>query len=395
MVYLVKGGSWLGSSKIIGSLTSFILALAFANMLPKESYGIYKYVLSIIGILAIIALPGINISLARSIARGFEGSYFKALKIKFKWSLIGLICGLFISGYYFFINNKIVGICLLTGSLAFPLLNGVLIYGPYLQGKKSFRKLSVYNSLYSIFLTFSLIIALLITKKVLFTIIVYFCASVIIQLIIFKQVFRYAALNDKTEEETISFGKHLSLMEVFANIAGQIDKILLWHYLGAAQLAVYSFALAPVDQIRTLFRTINPLALPKFASNEPELLKKSLTKKIIALAILIILIIIFYIILIPFAFNVLFKQYMDSVKYTKLYSLILIFYPFSLFGTALTAQAQKKALYILKISEPIIKITLMAVLIPFFGIFGAVITLVISSGISGLIALCFFKRMPD
>ena len=51
MVYLAHGGFWLSFGQIISSLSSFLLAIAFANLLPKETYGNYKYILSIASIL--------------------------------------------------------------------------------------------------------------------------------------------------------------------------------------------------------------------------------------------------------------------------------------------------------------------------------------------------------
>ena len=46
MIYLAKGGFWLTLGQIISSVSSFALAVAFANFLPKEVYGNYKYIIS-------------------------------------------------------------------------------------------------------------------------------------------------------------------------------------------------------------------------------------------------------------------------------------------------------------------------------------------------------------
>ena len=101
MVYLVKGGSWLTLNRVIGSIIALTLAVVYANLLPKESYGLYKYVLSIVSILAITTLPGMDIALTRSIVNGYEGSIKKVIKTKLAWSLLGIITGLGISVYYF------------------------------------------------------------------------------------------------------------------------------------------------------------------------------------------------------------------------------------------------------------------------------------------------------
>jgi len=102
MVYLAKGGSWLTLGQIVSTIASFLSAIAFANLLPRETYGQYKYILSITSILAIPTLAGINTAVIRAIARGYEGSFIPALKTKIKWGLLGGITSIGLAGYYYF-----------------------------------------------------------------------------------------------------------------------------------------------------------------------------------------------------------------------------------------------------------------------------------------------------
>ena len=41
MVYFTKGGFWLSLGQIFGSLAGLVLALIYANFLPKTTFGIY------------------------------------------------------------------------------------------------------------------------------------------------------------------------------------------------------------------------------------------------------------------------------------------------------------------------------------------------------------------
>jgi O-antigen/teichoic acid export membrane protein len=67
MVYLTKGGFWLTTGKIISAIVGFILLIIYANFLPKETFGNFQYILSIIGLLYIFNLPGLDTSLTKSI----------------------------------------------------------------------------------------------------------------------------------------------------------------------------------------------------------------------------------------------------------------------------------------------------------------------------------------
>ena len=105
MVYLTKGTFWLTLGQIISSASSFILAIAFANLLPKETYGVYKYILSIVSILNISTLSGINTAITQAVARKYEGSVIPAIKMKIYWGLFGSLASLILAGYYYFQGN--------------------------------------------------------------------------------------------------------------------------------------------------------------------------------------------------------------------------------------------------------------------------------------------------
>ena len=53
LVYLSRGGFWLSIGQGVAMLSGFFLSTAFANLLPKESFGTYKFILSGVAILGI------------------------------------------------------------------------------------------------------------------------------------------------------------------------------------------------------------------------------------------------------------------------------------------------------------------------------------------------------
>ena len=59
MVYVARGGFWVTAGNIVSALAAFGLAVAYANLLPKESYGTYKYILSLAGIIGAFSLTGL------------------------------------------------------------------------------------------------------------------------------------------------------------------------------------------------------------------------------------------------------------------------------------------------------------------------------------------------
>jgi len=73
--YFLTQGSYLSIGHVISIICGFLLSIAFARFLPKEIYGQYRYILSVVAILAIFTLPGLKTAITQAVARGFEGSF--------------------------------------------------------------------------------------------------------------------------------------------------------------------------------------------------------------------------------------------------------------------------------------------------------------------------------
>ena len=385
MVYLFKGGSWLTGGQIISSICSFLLAIAFANLLPKETYGSYKYILSIAGLLAIPTLSGINTAIIQSIARGYEGSFIKGLKTKIRWGLLGGLASLILSSYYYFNDNITLTFAFLITGIFIPFMDSFNIYGALLIGKKKFKISTIYNIIIKI-LSFIIIISVLfITNNIFLIIFTYFLSNTLLRLLFLFITIKKFKLNKEKDSETISYGKHLSLIDIISIIASQLDKILIFHYLGAIELAIYAFAVAIPEQIKSLLKNISILALPKFSEKSIEEIKKTIFKKMAWMSLFIALGTVFYIIAAPYIYKLFFPQYIESVFYSQIFSISLITAIAILPTSALQAKMAKKELYQLNIYSPLIQIILLFFFIYFYGLLGIILARVINRFIH-----CFF-----
>ncbi len=153
MMYLVKGGLWLTFGQIVSSFSIFLLAIAFANLLPKEAYGTYKYALSLAGILTALTLTGMNTAVTQAVARGFEGTLKKSFWIQLRWSVLMIFAAAGGSVYYFLRGNEVLGFALIIIGILSPILNSANTYTAYLGGKKDFKNLSRYSAISSIIWT--------------------------------------------------------------------------------------------------------------------------------------------------------------------------------------------------------------------------------------------------
>jgi len=393
IVYLAKYGSYLTVGNIISLAASFLLSIAFARLLPKETYGDYRYILSIFELLAISSLQGLNGVMVQGIAQGFDGVVRAGLKTKLKWSFFGSFASLIIGAYFWIKGNTTFTICFLIVAAFLPLIKGSELYQSVLDGKKMFDKRAKYSIIIQIFYTAGLVIALFFTKNVILIVFTYFLSISLIRTYFLLKTFRKFLKNNNSNPKFIAYGKHTSLIGIIGLVSQQIDKILLFHFIGPAPLAVFSFATLPVDNLRTPLQTIQELALPRLATRSAEEIKKSLPKKLFKMSLIILLIIGIYILIVPYVFKIFFPQYMDAVPYSRLYSFDLLVFPMSMMMLALYAKMKTKELYKVNIINPIIQIVLAVILVPLYGIFGAIIARLASGVFYFFLSYFFFKKM--
>jgi len=393
MVYLVKGGSWLTLGQMVSAICSFLLALAFANFLPKETYGIYKYVLSMASLLAISTLPGIDTAIIQAISRGYEGSLIKGLKTKICWGILGGLASLGLAGYYYFNGNTTLTISFLVIAAFLPLMDSFNIYRAVLSGRKLFNIQVKYSILIRFFSVAALIIALFLTKNLFLILFIYFLSYALFRFIFLIITLKKFSLNTKEDPRTISYGKHLTIMRIINTLANYLDKILIFHYLGAAQLAIYSFAIIPPEQLKSFLKNIRTLALPKLSVRPKAEIKATIFSKMFKFALFITVGTVIYIFLTPTFYRVLFPQYTESIFYSQIFSISLITVVVALPNVALQAKIAKKQLYQLNICTSFIRIGLLFLFIHLYGLLGIILARVIGRFINLTITCWLVKKI--
>lgn len=378
MLYLTKGGFWLGSMQLISSMSAFLLAVVFANLLPKEIYGDYKYILSIASILGISTLYGINSSITQSVARNIEGSFKESLKTKIKWGLIGAIIALGFSGYYLFRHNYTFSVCFTIMAIFLPFYDSFGIYSAFLNGRKSFKRLSKFGIIELIIETIIAIGIAALYKNLMILVLSFFATRTIIKLFFYLRTVKKEVPNQNTDVETIRYGKHLSLISVIGEIARYLDEIIVFQFIGPIALATYSLATAPAGQINGVLSQTKNLIIPKYVQADSEKIKSGMIKKMVQFGAIILAITLIYILIAPIAFKLIFPKYVESVFYSQVFAFTNISLIALIPSAFLQAKKEIKKLYTLNFINPILNITIMLIAVQ-FGIMGMIIGRIFSS----------------
>src|SRR3990167_3844267 len=315
MIYLAKSGSWLSIGHVIAMVAGFLTSLAFANLFPKESFGNYKFILSVVGILGAFSLTGMSTAITQAVSRGFGGALRQGFRINLKWGTGMLLGGLALSIYYYINDNSLLSFSFLLAGIVSPITLSAGFYGG-----------------------------------------------------------------------------HLSAMEVIGQITRHLDKILIFHYLGAAPLAIYAFAIAPVEQLQGGKKILSTLITPKVSGRPFEELQRSTPRKALLLTAYALLLALVYTLSAPYLYKLFFPQYLDSVFYSQIYSLTLLAVAGTIFNETLIAHKKTKELYVHRTIIPIVQIILFFILLPIFGLMGLIITHVIMRSFASLLSYYFVMR---
>lgn len=392
MVYLASGGFWLFLGHAVQTLGGLILVVAFANLLSKESYGTYQFVLAGATILSAFTLTGMTTALARAVARGSDGALRTAVVAQMRWSVGIAFAGAALSIYYYLNGNITLSLAFLVAGACSPFIEAFGLVNPYLVGKQRFRDIALLGFGRRLLPVFALIATLLLTRDPLHLIIVYFVTHAVSGGILYLTTIKRFKLPKTEEPEMILYSKHLSFLRTMSDMAGQADKVLVWVFLGAAPLAAYALAQFPVTHVQSLWRLARSLTFPKMNLVSFATLQEILPSKVRLFVLATAAVVVIYVLAAPFIFKLLFPGYPEAISISQVLALTLLAIPRSLYLQAFAAHEKKKEMYILSISQNLVRVASLAVLIPVWNLWGAVAGLLIANVYEMGMSYFLFRR---
>lgn len=392
MVYLTKGGAWLTLGNFVAGGSGFLLSVCFANLLPKEVYGQYKYILSIASLFSITTLQGMENAITQAIAKGKEKTFVAGLKTKMKWGMAGAVISLGFSLYYFIHKDVNFSLAYLVVAFFLPFMDSFSLYNSFFNGKKEFKKITILNIISQVISIASMIATVFLTTKLYWIVAAYFIPNTFIRLFFVNRILKKIDQSTACDEQSVKYGKNLSWLSVLGTITKTIDQVIIYNFVNTAALAVYSIAVAPVKELQNIVKSIDPLSLPKLAERSLVEIQKTLLAKIFKLFLIVAVIVVLYIITIPYFYQIFFPKYIDSIRYSQLFSLNLLFYPFILINTALTAHIKQKELFISGLSSSIFYLAILAPLTYLLGLSGVILTYILNNLFNTLVNLYLFKK---
>lgn len=392
MVYLTGGGFWLALGYIIQVASGLIVTIAFANLLPKESYGTYQFILSMAGALGAFTLSGMGVAITRAVAQGNDGILPVGFRIKLLWSTGITLASVAVSSYYFLNGNNDLGIAFLIVGAFSPFIEGFSLYQPFLFGKEHFKQSVLLGAWRKPLPVVALLSALYFTSNPIVLIFIYFIANTASLAALYAITIKKYALTKKYDPGTIRYSKHLSVMNLLSRVAEHTDKIMIFFFIGAPAVAAFTVAQLPVQYTKNALNTMRSLIMPKLSKRDFPTLQKTLPRKVMLFSAVAGAATIAYVLISPIVFPLLFPDYTESILITQVLALLILFLPRSAYLHALTAHQKIKTLYIIRLSVPALKIVATVILVPLYGLWGAVIALLVAELVAALLSWILFKN---
>lgn len=390
--YFFKNHFFLSMATATDLATGFVLSILFSHFVNKTTYGQYVLIFSFISTLSVTKLTGLQSIFPFAITMKKEGFYPQVQKISFLSSLVGSAGLIAIAIYYAQPDKPPLMMPILLAAVVFPVINGLVYYSSFLPAKKMFKLFSLYSILQSTIPNLAIALAILFSGKI-----VFLMAAALLPQAILNIYFTYKTLqkvkNPETSRKDLLYGLKLSAIYFLPTLAAQFDSLILAKFLGFEKLAIYSFATVIPKRIAQFTKNFETLSLPKIGNLSPHALTRDLPKIILQFTFLTAVMSVGYIVFAPYVFNFFYPQYHESIFPSQVYSLIWIFYPLILVTQTFHRLRTLPNTTFFSIFSLVVKTLLLFLLIPRFGILGAVSALILTELLKYILAFVLLFRI--
>jgi O-antigen/teichoic acid export membrane protein len=395
MVHVFTSNVWINAGRVIAIASGLLLTTAFANLLAPELFGAYKYVLAAASVVGGFALNNMSGALMRAVAQGKQHVTPAVVRTMMLWSVPASLVSAGIGLYYLYNDNTLLGVGFLGIAFFNVISNGYGLGKSIILAKADFKNSFWVGTARTLFPIVIVIATLFVTKNVAWILLAYFFSNALGSWLQYHWAVWHFKIKGSPEDvaETIKFGKQLSVLGFFVLISGQIDQLLLFHFSGGAQLALYALALAPVLETRNLLDNFLSILFPKLAAQEKEAARRSLSLRLKQLTALAVVLTCVYIALVPFLFTFLFPKYLSSIVVSQVLALCILFQPRGVIDTYIVAHGEIKKRYIAVLSSQAVEFVLFCTLIPLFGLWGAVWATILSEAGAAVTLYWIYKTL--
>lgn len=362
----------------VNVLRSLVTGYLVVRLMPKDMYGEYQFLVSMFGTVGALTLAGLPTAVSKSIAQQGNDAplrwtlavyaFFCALAAL---SLVGIIPFLHVW------QRQELWPALLLAALCFvPSNAGVHAFGGIVRGRGDFGLAFRFTLITGVLVATCTLLMLWLYPS---SLLLFLCVTGIPALVSTVGALSYlsAYKNMRADWSVLKYGLQLTLATLPVSLSWYLDKLLVSHYFGLKQLAVFSVAIALPEQLKTWGKELLPVAFRKQAqlSDSPAVRRK--LAMVSGFGMLVVGTgVLAYIGVSPWVLPLLFPLYLADMplilSINALAALSLLAMPLTLFVQFLEAQGRVRALTEANWVAAVVFVAALLVCVPLWGLMGAV-----------------------
>lgn len=357
--------------RVFGLATIYVLV----RTLDQNQFGAYQYVLALVAVLTIFSLPGLNNAVMQSTARGREGAFRLSLKPSILLGFVGSLILSAIGTWYLFVKNSDLSAMCYIASALFPFAYSLTQWKSVQAGRENFSSLLLAEGVASLLLAIIVIsVSIFIPGSIIWPFFVVMAVPALENLILTGYYLKKIPREAATEEGSLAYGMKTTIYSSLNIIANHMDKLLIYSFLSPASLAIYFVAERMSELTKSIGQNLAAVLAPSFAKaeNYTDRMDKILNVFSVSLGVSII---IFAFTILPWLMMVLFgEDYREAIPYAQaLLCTVAVGNHATLRNRFINSKLDEKSNRDITISMSLVRIVASLILVPIYGINGAIV----------------------
>ncbi len=361
----------------------FTTSVLWANAFSPDTYGKYQVVIAASAIVASFCLTGLNDSALISAAKNKDGNLTAILRWRLAASFVGalVLCGWGVLRYGT-TDGEMTGAFLVSALLFVP-LQLQPIWQAFTNGKGKFRLLTagqVALATAGVTGVGTFVLCGWTSPSMLPWVMFASLGLTAAVGLVLQRGLRMMVDNAERDPAIVIYGHHVTAAMLLGWVFSS-DRLIVGEALSSSDVAVLAVALVLPNQVKVFFTAFEQVFLPKMTeagsvAQAWEYIRPRFARLATAYSLLGVVGFVVLPIVIPAFFS---DRYVQAVPYSRwLWLSLCLSSPFTFLASILNSQRDKRFLYIKNLANPAITLTLFLILIPAWGVAGAVVARIIN-----------------
>jgi O-antigen/teichoic acid export membrane protein len=373
---LAKNAGAVFSLRLVQRLCGIATTYFVVRALDQTLFGQYQFILTCLSLFAIFTLPGLNNSIAQSVARGFSGVYRQAVPRSLLCGLTGvvLLAGL---GVYYRVYQPgplVIGFFVAAGMFLFAF--GLVQWKAVKGGNEDFVGILRLEGLAAVVQATLIILVVSIRPgNLLVPLVIYLGVQALLNILLTRATWRKISRDAPAEPGSLSYGTRITLYSAFNTVANHVDKLLVFFVLSPSSLAIFVAAERIPELTKGAVQDFAAVMGPRFARSSRY--TRGLDNKLRLIGgMTSTLIVIMAFTVMPWLVTLIFGDtYRESIPYAQaLMCSVAIGNVSTLRYRYVSSKLDKSSARLINIIMSVTRIAASAILVPLFGLTGAIIS---------------------